>query len=100
MDKTFLSFLAKTQSQLNSASVQAVLTLASEGATVPFIARYRKEKTGNLDEVQIRGILDAHAEYEELVKRKAFILTELTEQKVITNELRKAVDECWDSTQL
>jgi uncharacterized protein len=100
MEKTFLKYLSGTLPQVSSASVQAVLQLADEGATVPFMARYRKEKTGNLDEVQIRTILDSHTEYNELLKRKEFIIGELTEQKVLTPELKVAVESCWDSGQL
>ena len=66
----------------------AVLRLAAEGGTVPFIARYRKEQTGNLDEVQIQTSLDAKERYDAIVKRQAFIVEEIERQKKLTPELR------------
>lgn len=72
-------------------SMDAVLTLSSEGATVPFMARYRKEKTGNLDEVQIRNVLDTAEDWETLNKRKAFILEEIERQKSLTKELKAQI---------
>jgi len=73
-------------------SIAAVLALAEEGATVPFIARYRKEKTGNLDEVQIRGIIDAFGDFNELVKRKTFVLQEIEKQGNLTDDLKKRIE--------
>lgn len=77
-------------------SAQAVLTLTQEGGTVPFIARYRKEKTGNLDEVQIRNVIEAESEYKEILKRKEFVLKEIHEQGNLTPELKKRILLCWD----
>lgn len=68
-------------------SVSAVAELLAEGATVPFIARYRKEKTGDLDEVAITQIRDGLQRVEELEKRRAAILSSLTERELLTDEL-------------
>lgn len=80
--------------------VLGVLELLDEGATVPFIARYRKERTGNLDEVQIGSILDAWEKTEELVSRKETILKTITEQGKMTDALRKQIEDCWESNVL
>ncbi len=71
--------------------VIAVLKLAAEEATVPFIARYRKEQTGNLDEVAIQEILDAKGQWEEIIKRQAFILSEIEAQQKLTPELKEKI---------
>ncbi len=72
-------------------AVSATLSLFEEGATVPFIARYRKERTGGLDETRIIAIRDTHEQIEELEKRRATILRSLAEQEVLTPELEGAV---------
>ncbi|HUP80951.1 MAG TPA: Tex-like N-terminal domain-containing protein, partial [Pirellula sp.] len=72
--------------------VETVQQLASEGATIPFMARYRKEMTGNLDEVEIKGILDALQYEESLQKRKADVLAKLEELEKSTPELTKALE--------
>lgn len=81
-------------------SIQAVLDLAGEGATVPFIARYRKERTGNLDEVAIRNIIEANEEWVELGKRKIFVLGEIEKQGKLTDELKKKIETCFESNVL
>ncbi len=81
-------------------SVDAAVKLLNEGATIPFISRYRKEATGGLDEVQISKIKNELDKYTELVKRKEFILKSISEQEKLTPELEKAIEDCWDSTQL
>lgn len=70
-------------------SANAVIDLHKQGCTVPFIARYRKEKTNNLDEVQIRESLETFEAYEELVNRQAFIVKEIEAQGNLTPELKK-----------
>lgn len=80
--------------------VQGTVRLLREGATIPFISRYRKEATGGLDEVQIS---DIHTRYEklcELAKRKETILSTIEEQGKLTDELRRRIADCWDSTEL
>src|SRR6188474_700457 len=74
-----------------AARVERTLALHAEGSTVPFIARYRKEATGNLDEVQIQAILDRAAELEELDKRRAAILESIEDQGKLTPELSSAI---------
>lgn len=80
--------------------VEAVLTLLDEGATIPFIARYRKEKTGSLDEVQIAAIQTQYTKLQELSKRKETIFARLDELGNTDKELRKRIEDCWDSTEL
>ncbi len=76
------------------------MALHQEGATVPFMARYRKEKTGNLDEVQIRSILEAHEEFTEINKRRAFVLGEIEQQGNLTEDLKKALTASWDLNEI
>src|SRR5580693_2421549 len=75
--------------------VRAVAKLLEEGASVPFIARYRKEQTGELDEVQIRGIEEKRAYYTELFERRTAILSEIQSQGKLTPELRAQIESCW-----
>ena len=100
MDTQLQGFIQKTVPGVSSKSIQAVLELAGEGATVPFIARYRKDKTGNLDEVAIRGVIDANETYAEIIKRKAFLLKEIGEQKNLTEEIKKRIEKSWDLGEL
>ena len=81
-------------------SVSAVLTLLDEGCTIPFISRYRKERTGNLDEVQITNISDLYNRLKELGKRKETILKTIREQEKLTPELEAKILACMDSTEL
>ena len=81
-------------------SVSAVLTLLNEGCTIPFISRYRKERTGNLDEVQITNISDFYDRLKELGKRKETILKTIREQEKLTPELEARIRACMDSTEL
>ena len=85
---------------LGSQSVSAVLTLLNEGCTIPFISRYRKERTGNLDEVQITNISDLYNRLKELGKRKETILKTIREQEKLTAELEAKIWSCMDSTEL
>ena len=80
--------------------VGAVSKLLSEGSTVPFIARYRKEAHGNLDEVQIGKIQDRIGYYTELEERKATILKSIDEQGKLTDELRGKIAACWVKSRL
>ena len=77
---------------LQPRQVAATAVLLEEGGTVPFIARYRKERTGGLDEVQITQIRDRMGELEELDKRRDSILSSLTERKLLTEELQARID--------
>lgn len=80
--------------------VEAALMLLAEGATVPFIARYRKEHTGELDEVQLRQIAERHAYLTELAARKKTILEEITKQGALTPELQAKIECCQSKTEL
>ena len=81
-------------------SLDAVLRLHQEGATVPFMARYRKEATGNLDEVAIQSILDGKETWDEILKRKTFILKEIGNQEKLTPELKAKIESTFDLNQL
>ncbi len=94
--KSLENFFVERLSDINWKSAKAVIDLTSEGATVPFIARYRKEKTANLDEVQIRSVIETENEYQEIIKRKEFVLKEINEQGNLTPELKKRILACWD----
>ncbi len=77
MEKEFQQYLGQHLPNISSKSAQSVLDLVRDGATVPFIARYRKEKTGNLDELEIRQVLKLSEVFEEIKKRKAFVIKEI-----------------------
>jgi uncharacterized protein len=81
-------------------SVAAVVELLAEGATVPFIARYRKEKTGGLDEVQIRAIEERRAYLIELDDRRQSVLASIAEQGKLTDALKKQIEACTTKTEL
>lgn len=100
MEQALQSYLSRIIPNVPPKSAQAVLDLAAEGGTVPFIARYRKEKTGNLDEVQIRAVIEAHENYNEIVKRKVFLVKEIGDQGNLTTELKKRIEASWDLGEL
>lgn len=100
MEQALQSYLSRFAQGIAPKSAAAVLELAAEGATVPFIARYRKEKTGNLDEVQIRNVIEANETYQEIVKRKVFLLKEIGEQNNLTPEVQKRIDLSWELNEL
>ena len=80
--------------------VRAVAKLLEEGGSVPFIARYRKEQTGGLDEVEIRGVEEKRAYYIELNDRRVSILAEIDKQGKLTPALKKQIESCWVKAQL
>ncbi len=82
------------------AQVEAALALLEEGATVPFIARYRKEKTGELDEVQLRQIAERYDYLTELAARKTTILQVIEKQDALTPELKAKIERCQSKTEL
>ena len=77
-------------------AVEQVLVLLGDGATVPFIARYRKEQTGSLDEVQILSIAKEEELYKKIQKRKETILNAIKEQGKLTDQLQQKITDCWD----
>ncbi|WP_459190011.1 Tex family protein [Parabacteroides sp. APC149_11_2_Y6] len=80
--------------------VEKTIGLLNEGATIPFISRYRKEVTGGLDEVQIGNIKDQLDKFTELKKRKETILSSIEEQGKLSPELKKRIEASWDSTEI
>ncbi|MCQ2239642.1 MAG: RNA-binding transcriptional accessory protein [Bacteroidaceae bacterium] len=80
--------------------VANTLELLGEGCTIPFISRYRKERTGSLDEVQIASISNLSEKLTELSKRKETILKTIEEQGKLNDDLRKRIEECWESNSL
>lgn len=85
---------------VSAKQVAATVALLNENATIPFIARYRKEKTGSLDEVQIAAIADEYHRYLEIEDRKATILKTIEEQGKLTIELKARIEKSWDLTEL
>lgn len=85
---------------LGSESVARTLSLLEEGNTVPFVARYRKEATGGLDEVQIREVQERFQALDELEKRRQTVLAQIEEQGKLSNELRRAILACETKTAL
>ena len=90
----------KNQTQLTERAIEHTLELLSEGCTIPFIARYRKDKTGNLDEVAIERIAKAQNEYDNICKRKETILSSIEEQGKLTDELRKRIETSFELNEL
>lgn len=85
---------------LSANQIKNTIELLDDGATVPFISRYRKERTGSLDEVQIGAVKDEKARFAELLKRKETILGTIDEQGQLTVELKTRIETCWDGTEL
>ncbi|MBW4422063.1 MAG: RNA-binding transcriptional accessory protein [Myxacorys californica WJT36-NPBG1] len=85
---------------LRPAQVKSALELFAEGATVPFIARYRKERTGELDEVQLRDLSDRYAYLTELEERKTSILQSIESQGKLTPELKTQIESCLQKNEL
>ncbi|MFV0290971.1 MAG: Tex family protein [Mangrovibacterium sp.] len=80
--------------------IEHTFELLDEGATIPFISRYRKERTGSLDEVQVGAIQNEKQRLEELLKRKETILSTIQEQGKLLPELEKRIENCWNGTEL
>src|SRR5271167_2869781 len=78
----------------------AVIALLDDGGTVPFIARYRKETTGNLDEVQVRDIEEKLSYFRDLVARRETILASIAEQGKLTDELKERIEATFDKSEL
>ena len=92
--------LISSELHLPEHGVENTLKLLDEGCTIPFISRYRKERTGGLDEVQITAISNRLEQLQEIAKRKDTIVRTITEQQKMTSELQKRIDDCWDTTTL
>ncbi len=88
------------QLRVSTGQVDRSLALLSEGATIPFISRYRKERTGGLDEVQLQDIRDLNQKLLDLEKRKQSILAVITEQGKLNSRLEEEISSCMDATEL
>jgi len=97
---TDFSSLISSRISISTPQVAATIALLNENATIPFIARYRKERTGSLDEVQISTIADEYHHFLELDDRKSTILHTIEEQGKLTDVLRERIQKCWDATEL
>ena len=89
-----------SRTQISQKSIQNTIELLNEDCTIPFIARYRKEKTGNLDEVEIGQIVQLKEQFEALEKRKSAILKAIEEQDALTDELKTKIEKTEDLTSL
>lgn len=97
--KTYANIIAK-KLNLNERYVENTLQLLEEGCTIPFISRYRKERTGNMDEVQIAAISEANDKLKDIDKRKETVVKTITEQGKMTDELQRRIEDCWDANEL
>jgi len=95
----FISLIANSL-QLAEKQVRNTIQLLTDGATIPFISRYRKEMTDGLDEVQIANISEQYDKLCELAKRKLAVLKSIEEQEKLTEELKTRIDNCWNITEL
>ena len=100
MEKNIFARLIATALNLQEKAVANTLALLEEGCTIPFISRYRKERTGGLDEVQIAAISDRFDKLQEIQKRKETVIKTITDLGKLTPELQKRIDDCWDATEL
>lgn len=96
---TTVAFIQK-QLNISEKSINNTLQLLAEDCTIPFIARYRKDKTGNLDETQIEQIARISRQFEEIIKRKESILKSIEEQDALTPELRQRIEDSFDLQEL
>ena len=95
-----VTFFIKNNLQLSEQNINATLKLFSEDCTIPFISRYRKDATGNLDEVEIENIFKLNKQFEEIIKRKESILKSIEEQDFLTPELKNKIDGSFDLQEL
>ena len=97
--KTLAGIIAKKLS-IGEQSVENTLALLDEGCTIPFISRYRKERTRNLDEVQITAISEAYDKLKEISKRKETIIKTITDLGKMSDELSAKINGCWEANEL
>ena len=100
MEKNSFARLIAQQLNLLERAVGNTLALLDEGCTIPFISRYRKERTGGLDEVQIAAISNQYKRFKEIQKRKETVLKTIADLDKLTLELEKRINDCWDATEL
>lgn len=94
------SEIIAAQLSISRRSTENTLQLLEEGCTIPFISRYRKERTGGLDEVKIAAISDAFDKLKEISKRKETVVKTITDQGKMTDALLQRIDLCWDADEL
>lgn len=99
MNDIFNAMIARSTG-IGQQQIAATLSLISEGATIPFIARYRKERTGALDEVRIEEIKTLYDKLCDIAKRKETIVKTIEEQGKMTDALRQSIEDTWSSTEL
>ncbi len=92
--------LIQTRTQLPFKSIKNTVQLLDDGATIPFISRYRKEMTGSLDEVSVADISNAYSSVKELMARKEYILSTIREQGKLHASLQQKIENTWDATAL
>ena len=100
MEKNSFARLIAQQLNLQERAVDNTLALLDEGCTIPFISRYRKERTGGLDEVQIAAISTQYERFKEIQKRKETVVKTISDLGKLTPELEKRIADCWDATEL
>jgi uncharacterized protein len=100
MEKNIFARLIAQQLNLQERAVGNTLALLDEGCTIPFISRYRKERTGGLDEVQIAAISNQYERLKEIQKRKETIIKTITDLDKMTPELEKRITDSWDANEL
>ncbi len=88
---TFELWLSEQFPKITPHAIQAVLSLTAEGATVPFISRYRKEQTGNLDDLSVQTVVDQKERWDQIVHRQTFIVEEIQKQGKLTDELKAKI---------
>ena len=96
---TSIEFI-QTQVSVSEKSIQNTIQLLNQDCTIPFIARYRKDQTGNLDEVQIEQIAKLQKQYDDLLKRKESILNSIEEQNALTDDLKQKIQKSFDLQEL
>ena len=96
---THIQFI-QNQTNIAPKSIEATIKLLLEDCTIPFISRYRKDQTGNLDEVQIEAISKLNKQFDEIIKRKESILKSIEEQKALSPELKSKIENSFDLQEL
>ncbi|SHE34309.1 uncharacterized protein SAMN05444274_101106 [Mariniphaga anaerophila] len=99
MNPQIIEIIAR-QLGIKNIQIKNTLELLKEGATVPFISRYRKERTGSLDEVQVLQVKELGEKFSELEKRRETILKTIEEQEALTPELKARIENCYDAVEL
>jgi uncharacterized protein len=92
--------LLSQELSLSPKQIEGALALFAEGGTVPFIARYRKEKTGEMNEIQLRSLQDRFSYLEELEERKQAILQSISGQGKLTEDLKQQIEDCLQKAEL